>query len=70
MGAPPIDPHVADELTGYDEERLVTYLRLRDAAAEDADWREVAKIVLPTTRRKNPIAHYDHGRPFLAALAG
>ncbi|TGW02098.1 hypothetical protein EN788_54270, partial [Mesorhizobium sp. M2D.F.Ca.ET.145.01.1.1] len=32
-------------LTGYDEERLLTYIRLLDAAADDADWREVAKIV-------------------------
>jgi hypothetical protein len=34
------------------EERLITYIRLLDAAAEDADWREVAKIVL----------HIDPGR--------
>lgn len=33
-------------LTGYDEAHSVTYLRLLDAAAEDADWREVARIVL------------------------
>ncbi len=33
-------------LAGYDEERLLTYVRLLDAAAEDADWREVARIVL------------------------
>jgi hypothetical protein len=29
-------------LTGYDQEHLVTYLRLLDADAEGADWREVA----------------------------
>ncbi|MGX5845161.1 DUF2285 domain-containing protein [Mesorhizobium sp. ArgA1] len=52
MLQPLLDPDVADEaptspvLTGYDEERLLTYIRLLDAAAEDADWREVAKIVL------------------------
>ncbi|AZO40668.1 DUF2285 domain-containing protein [Mesorhizobium sp. M7D.F.Ca.US.005.01.1.1] len=46
------DPGVADEasifsaLTGYDEERLLTYIRLLDTAAEDVDWREVAKIAL------------------------
>lgn len=33
-------------LTGYDEQHLVTYLRLLDADAEGADWREVARIVL------------------------
>ncbi|MGX5805107.1 DUF2285 domain-containing protein [Bradyrhizobium sp. Arg314] len=52
MLQPLLDPDVADEapdfpvLTGYDEEHLLTYIRLLDAAAEDADWREVAKIVL------------------------
>jgi hypothetical protein len=33
-------------LTGYDQQHLVTYLRLLDADAEGADWQEVAKIVL------------------------
>jgi hypothetical protein len=46
------NPDVADEapvsnqLTGYDEQHLITYLRLLDANAEGADWREVARIVL------------------------
>ncbi|MER9133577.1 DUF2285 domain-containing protein [Mesorhizobium sp. M0768] len=58
---PPLrDPDIADEaptssvLTGYDEERLVTYIRLLDAAAEDADWREVARIVLHIDPEKEP----------------
>jgi len=52
MRLPPPDPDVADlaptasVLTGYDEQHLVTYLRLLDAEADGADWREVAKIVL------------------------
>lgn len=52
MQTPPIDPDVADlapsdpALTPYDEEHLVTYLRLLDADAEGADWKEVARIVL------------------------
>ena len=52
MQKPPIDPHVADvapsapTLTAYDQEHLVTYLRLLDADTEGADWREVARIVL------------------------
>lgn len=33
-------------LTVYDEEHLITYLRLLDADAESADWREVARAVL------------------------
>jgi predicted GNAT family N-acyltransferase len=52
MQTPPLDPDVADSapsdsvLTAYDKEHLVTYLRLLDADAEGADWREVARIVL------------------------
>jgi hypothetical protein len=52
MQKPPLDPDVADiaptdpMLTAYDEQHLVTYLRLLDADAESADWRQVAKIVL------------------------
>jgi hypothetical protein len=48
----PPDPDVADiapsdpVLTSYDEEHLITYLRLLDADAEGADWREVARAVL------------------------
>jgi hypothetical protein len=48
----PLDPDVADTapsdsvLTAYDEEHVVTYLRLLDAEADGADWREVARIVL------------------------
>ena len=52
MQPPPLDPMVDDLaptaaiLTGYDERHAVTYLRLLDADAEGADWREVAKLVL------------------------
>jgi hypothetical protein len=52
MQSPPLDPPVADTaptdrvLTGYDEQHVVTYLRLLDAEKEGADWREVAKLVL------------------------
>jgi hypothetical protein len=52
MRMPPFDPDVADTapsgsvLTAYDEQHLVTYLRLLDADADGADWREVARIVL------------------------
>lgn len=41
-------------LTGYDEEHFVTYLRLLDAAAEDADWREVARVVLHMDPDREP----------------
>jgi len=52
MKKPPRDPDVADVaptdavLTVYDEEHVMTYLRMLDADAEGADWREVAEIVL------------------------
>lgn len=47
-----LDPDVDDEapsgndITPYDEQHYVTYLRLLDAKAEGADWMEVARIVL------------------------
>jgi hypothetical protein len=49
---PPLDPDVADAapeadgLRPYDIAHLVTYLRLLDADADNADWTEVARIVL------------------------
>ncbi|SNS45803.1 Uncharacterized conserved protein [Tardiphaga sp. OK246] len=52
MRNPARDPDVADtapvsaEFAGYDEQHLITYLRLLDAHADGADWKEVAKIVL------------------------
>jgi hypothetical protein len=48
---PSLDPDVADlvpsdpALTGNDEQHAITYMRLLDADAEGADWREVARIV-------------------------
>jgi hypothetical protein len=56
----PLDPPVADStpasaaMTGYDEEHLVTYLRLLDADSEGADWREVAQIVLHIDAVREP----------------
>jgi Uncharacterized conserved protein (DUF2285) len=52
MQKPPLNPDVADTapsesvLTVYDEEHVITYLRLLDADAVGADWRDVARIVL------------------------
>jgi hypothetical protein len=60
MQKPPLDPDVADAapsaptLTGYDQEHLVTYLRLLDADADGADWREVARIVLHIDPDREP----------------
>ncbi|WP_108513801.1 DNA -binding domain-containing protein [Bradyrhizobium algeriense] len=52
LSSPPLDPKVADlvpadpAVTTYDEEHIVTYLRLLDADAEGADWRDVSRILL------------------------
>jgi len=60
MQNPPLDPDVADTaptdavLTAYDEQHLVTYLRLLDADADGADWREVAKVVLHIDPAREP----------------
>lgn len=49
---PPLDPEVADlapdepTLTPYDRQHAVTYVRLLDAEKDNADWQEVARIVL------------------------
>jgi hypothetical protein len=44
----------ADVLTRYDEQHLVTYLRLLDADAEGADWTEVASVVLHIDPAREP----------------
>lgn len=60
MRKPPLDPDVADlaptspVLTGYDEQHLVIYLRLLDAAEDGADWREVSVIVLRIDPEREP----------------
>jgi hypothetical protein len=64
MQSPPLDPPVDDVapttaiLTGYDERHVFTYLRLLDADAEGADWREVARIVLHI----DPAREHDRAR--------
>ena len=60
MKSPPLDPPVSDcapsdaILTRYDQQHLVTYLRLLDAEAEGADWRKVARIVLHIDPEREP----------------
>ena len=60
MQPPPLDPPIDDLaptatiLTGYDERHAITYLRLLDADAEGADWKEVAKIVLRIDPAREP----------------
>ena len=38
----------------YDVEHAVTYMRLLDADADEADWREVARIVLHIDSDREP----------------
>ena len=60
MPSPPLDPDVDDlapsdeALTAYDDEHLITYLRMLDAEADHADWREVAQIVLHIDAVREP----------------
>ena len=41
-------------LTAYDEQHAITYMRMLDADAEGADWREVARIVLHIDSDRDP----------------
>ena len=61
-----LDPNapVADEapdgpsITSYDELHFIHYLRLLDANAKGADWREVTQIVLGIDSSKEPDRAY------------
>ncbi len=62
-------PPASEHLTDYDRSHLKTYLRLLDAAAEKADWQEVATIVLgidteadPERARRIHSAHLERAR--------
>lgn len=60
MTKPQLDPDVADVapneamLTAYDEQHVVTYIRLLQAEGQGADWREVARIVLHIDPEREP----------------
>ncbi|WP_249154699.1 DUF2285 domain-containing protein [Bradyrhizobium manausense] len=60
MQKPSLDPNVADSapseptLTAYDEQHVVTYIRLLQAEGEGADWREVARLVLHMDPEREP----------------
>lgn len=47
MTIPPFEDRAPadDRITAYDECHFVTYLRILDAAAEGADWSQVAAVV-------------------------
>ena len=54
--SPPLDDRAPDDsvLTRYDQEHLVTYVRLLDADAEGAHWTEVVRIVLHIDPAQEP----------------
>ncbi|MGY4282343.1 hypothetical protein ACVWXO_009757 [Bradyrhizobium sp. LM2.7] len=60
MQKAPLDPDVADSapnepaLTAYDEQHVVTYIRLLQAEGEGANWREVARVVLHMDPEREP----------------
>ncbi len=54
----PTDVPWSDDITAYDEAHFITYIRLLDAQAEQADWRAVARIVL----HRDPVAEPDRTR--------
>jgi hypothetical protein len=57
-------PPESDRVTAYDERHFVTYLRLLDAAAEWADWREAVQVVFALDPEKEPerarLVHDSH----------
>ncbi len=60
MQKPSLDPGVADcapndpVLTAYDEQHVVTYIRLLQAEGQGADWQEVTRIVLHIDPEREP----------------
>ena len=60
MSGPPLDPDIADvapnepALTAYDEQHVVTYIRLLQAEGQGADWQEVTRIVLHIDPKREP----------------
>jgi hypothetical protein len=60
MERPLLDPPISDVapddavLTAYDEQHLITYIRLLDAESDGADWQDVAKIVLHIDAAREP----------------
>lgn len=66
MSIPPFDdrPPQTDRVNPYDERHLATYIRLLDADAEGADWREVVLIIFGLDPAREPerakIVHDSH----------
>ncbi len=56
MTEPPIQdqPPQLDRVSAYDERHLANYIRLLDAEAEGADWREAVAIIFGLDPDKEP----------------
>jgi hypothetical protein len=48
------EPPQLDRISAYDEAHLVSYIRLLDAEAEGADWREAVAIIFGLDPDKEP----------------
>lgn len=48
------EPPKSEHLTDYDRAHFVTYLRLLDAEADAAHWREVVRVVFGLDPNKQP----------------
>lgn len=57
-------PPESERLTAYDESHLALYIRLLDAAAEGADWREAVRILFGLDPDHDPdrarVVHDSH----------
>lgn len=47
-------PPQSDSITPYDEAHFVTYIRLLDAKAEGADWREAVRYIFEIDPETDP----------------
>lgn len=48
------NPPSGQELTDYDRSHIKLYMRLLDAAADGADWREAVEILFGIDPRRDP----------------
>lgn len=47
-------PPLAETITDYDERHMVTYIRILDATAEGADWREIVQVLFRLDAEHDP----------------
>ena len=66
-GEPCADHAPSEErLTDYDRRHFTVYARLLDAEREDADWREIARLVLGIDPDADLVRAYDSWTSHLA----